>query len=505
MRISQRIITVLGGAFCVPLALLLCLFAATAAPGQPARAFADPAVEYLSFPLALHSPVHQVLGTADIAYTEVPGEPNPENPDEIPVVLEKHAYTFAVTQGSLPAGLTFSLQESDTQVSLVLTGTPSQTGESQCAVSWSDATAGTTLGSYDLTIGVFSGPAVTVTVNAEALFDDEQAKFDATATGGTGDFTYRWFMRDTSGKVSEVGSNLNYLFYPAAGTLSRQDSGLTFYCEVTDNLSGLSGVSAYTTISVSCRHNFGDWAEQAPATCTEAQVLAHTCAKCGLVETKTGKAALGHTWDDWRQADAETMVHTCTACGEEESQDLVAGTPFIKTQPQGGAIFDGESLALKVEAETTGLGTLSYQWLYSRSLTGDTEIAQGSIDSPSFTATRDGYYRVRITQSAGSDANTVDSAPVYVHVHTMSVWMVETDKGTATRVCLADDCPDYVSETITLDEMMEQYPDDAEALGLSKFKIFVARHKLAMLVTAVIAAFLAAVAVVLLALRRRQH
>ena len=517
----------------------LVALAIAAAVSATSLAFAGDAVPYqdLSFALSKGAPVSEVIGTVDRAFTVPDPEPEPEPAPDAPDAGEAgedteddseggtdggadtpgtttpsevdpipHVYSFTTEGGLLPEGLSLSLRETDSAVSLILGGTPTEVGEFFCQANLIDSTAGTTVASFGLTIGVFTGPAVVVTASEVTLFDDEQAQFDASASGGTGDYSYQWYVR--SGSTSKpLGSNQNVLFYPASGTLSLDDNDLIFYCEVTDNISGLSGVSAYTRISVSCRHTYGDWTEKEPATCTEAQVLARTCPKCETEETKPGKAATGHTWGDWVQSGVDSMTHTCTVCGESETQTLVAGTPFIKAQPTGGSIPEGGKLALTVTVEPTGLGSLSYQWFYAAEANATAVPAQDATNSAAYVATTEGYYFVRITQKAGDSSNTVDSAKAYVHVHNMSVWMVDTGKNTATRVCLASYCPDYesVSETITLDEMMELYPDDAEALGLSTFKIFVARHKVLMLVVGIIAVLAVVAVVVLLMMRKRQR
>lgn len=488
-----------------------CIFAAFAAFAA-VPAFANPISDDFTMALAKGAPVNEVLGTVAIEYTTPEAGSSDDDASDSasdgsqvtqPAPIA-HTYGFTVTDGSLPKGLALSQRESDGSVSLVLSGTPSETGEYFCAVTWKDTTADTTVGVFGLTIGVFTGPAVTVTPTTLTLFDDEQAKFDASATGGTGDYLYRWFKMDADGNTVQVGDNINYLFYPGAGTLSLEDDGLTFYCEVIDNVSGLSGVSAYNRIEVSCRHSFGSWSEKTPATCTEAQVLSRICSKCGLEETKVGTPALGHSWGPWLQSSSDTMVHTCEVCGEQETQELAAGTPFIRRQPQGGSVFAGETFTLSVTAEATGLGNLVYEWLRSDTVDGEAVTAPGAATSAEYVATEEGYYRVRVTQRAGSDENTVESKVVRVHVHDMSVWIVDTGQSTATRVCLTSDCPMYVSETITLDEMIELYPEDAEALGLSKLKIFMAQHKLLMLVGGILAALAVVAIIVLIAMNKRQ-
>ena len=126
---------------------------------------------------------------------------------------------------------------------------------------------------------------------------------------------------------------------------------------------------------------------------------------------------------------------SCEVCGEVESQAVVAGTPFIRVQPVGGSMYPDESMVLTVQAEATGLGWLTYEWQFAESADGpfETLTGQDGSNNPTCVADRDGYYRVRVTQVAGSDSNAVDSVAVRVHIHNMTLWSVDTSSNTATR------------------------------------------------------------------------
>ena len=499
-------------------AALACLAGAAL---TPATAFAGE----LEITAIVGSPIDRELGTVNITFTtpETPADPNPgtggeggssedpnpgTDPDPEPTPEPvPDSYSFTISEGSLPDGLTITMPTTDTTVSLLLSGTPTASVQTFFVVTWTNDTKNMVIDTIAVSLGVFAPPSVTISPTSEklALFDGETAGFDAVVSGGTGDYGFRWFAVDGAGNATLVGSGMNYLFYPSKGTLLLKDDGLTFYCEVTDRLTNLVGVSNRLTISVSCVHSFSEWEENTPATCTEAQTLIRTCTKCGLRELTTGKAPLGHTWGEWRQVDGETMAHVCEVCGESESQTVVAGTPFIRVQPMGGSMYPDESLVLKVEAEATGLGSLAYEWQFSTDPAGPFETLTGQDGSNNATcvADRDGYYRVRVTQVAGADSNSVDSVVVRVHIHNMTTWSVDTSSNTATRMCLTPDCPDWVSETLTLDELIAQYPDDAESMGLSPAKLFIARNQVLVLGGGVVVAALVVGGLVLLLLRRR--
>ena len=458
---KRPVVCALAGALLASAAAVACLALACL---SPADAFAGE----LEITAIVGSPVDQTLGTAEITFTvpetpstpDDPGtggegnegeggtsgegnegggegtDPEPE-PDPEPTPIPD-SYSFAITEGTLPDGLAITMPATDTTVSLRLSGTPTAAGQSFFVVTWTNDTKNTVVDTFAVSIGIFAPPTVAITSSNLSLFDGEVAGFDAVVSGGTGDYGFRWFAVDGTGNATLVGSGMNYLFYPSAGTLLLKDDGLTFYCEVTDRMTNLVGISNKLAISVSCVHKYTEWEEFTPATCTEAQTLVRTCEKCGVRELKTGQAALGHTWGEWRQVDGETMEHVCTVCGETESQAVVAGTPFIRVQPTGGSIYQDESLVLKVEAEATGLGWLTYEWQFATSASGPFETLTGEDGSnnPTCVADRDGYYRVRVTQVAGADSNAVDSVAVRVHVHNMTTWSVDTSSNTATRMCL---------------------------------------------------------------------
>lgn len=46
-------------------------------------------------------------------------------------------------------------------------------------------------------------------------------------------------------------------------------------------------------------HQYGEWEQKSPATCTQDEILIRYCAECDEYETKTGILAQGHEYDEW--------------------------------------------------------------------------------------------------------------------------------------------------------------------------------------------------------------
>jgi hypothetical protein len=62
-------------------------------------------------------------------------------------------------------------------------------------------------------------------------------------------------------------------------------------------------------------HDFGDWGETTPPSCTEAGEETRECSRCDAVETRPVEA-LGHDFGDWD----ETTPPSCTEAGEENRE-----------------------------------------------------------------------------------------------------------------------------------------------------------------------------------------
>ncbi len=76
-------------------------------------------------------------------------------------------------------------------------------------------------------------------------------------------------------------------------------------------------------------HDWSEWEDTTPATCTEAGEQTRTCSRCGETETQA-IAALGHAWGEWEDVapatctEAGEQERTCSRCNETETQTVAA-------------------------------------------------------------------------------------------------------------------------------------------------------------------------------------
>ena len=412
--------------------------------------------------------------------------------------------------GQLPPGCTISQYSDGHKDYIYLDGTTTERGTFIFELYWYEGNTSKLMEYFYVVVTVYGKPSVTIDADSWDLDVGQVAKLYATVEKGSGHYAYTWYVQDGNHQWQEVGSDLYYLPYPTSGTLTLADDGRTFKVEVEDLDTGFWGESAPAQITLTCQHSYSAWKVDVPATCTDDEVLVRTCSKCGrndyqvgavakghtwgtwsteraatcsesevLVRTcnvcgatdhKMGAGPTGHTWGEWSAAGADKMTHACTQCGFTEIADIVAGIPFIKTQPTGGSVFSGMTVPLTVEATASGLGDLTYQWMFLDSPGGKAEPAPGNSTGASYETGTPGYYFVRITQTAGSASSSVDSALAYVHVHVLSAWVVDEAAGVVTRECTDPNCG--LVESYTIEQFRATYPGEAKALGLSGFARF---------------------------------
>ena len=409
--------------------------------------------------------------------------------------------------GQLPPGCTIT-QSSDGHTDYIfLEGTTTERGTFIFELYWYEGNTSKQLEYFYVVVTVFGKPSVSIGADSWDLDVGQVAKLYANVEKGSGHYSYTWYVQDANHTWKEIGSDLYYLPYPTSGSLTLADDGRTFKVEVEDLDTGFWGESAPAQITLTCKHSYSAWKVDVPATCTDDEVLVRTCSKCGRNDYKYGAAAKGHTWSTWSTEHAATcsesetlvrtcskcgatdhkmgvgptghtwgawsamsdtkMTHSCTQCGFSEVADIVAGIPFIKTQPVGGSVFSGMTLPLTVEATASGLGDLTYQWMVCDTPGGKAEPAPGNSTGATYETGAPGYYFVRVTQTAGSASNFVDSNLAFVHVHVLGEWVVDEAAGTVTRECTDPNCG--LTESYTIEQFLIAYPGEAKALGLVGF------------------------------------
>ena len=422
-----------------------------------------------------------------------------------------------------------------------LVGTPSMPGTWNFRIVWYAGDGPSKLETFNVSFTVYDKPQAQIHVEKESYDVGEVAKITCVAINGSDEFKYYWYYGTSKADMKAIGSDIDYLPYPTSGKLSASDDGLYFTCVVVDKVTGAKVTSNYVQIHVACSHSWSAWKEKSPATCTAEQILQRTCSKCGKsetktgevvkghswgtwvedtpascttsqilkrtcsacgkTETKTGEAAKGHTWGPWTAISDDIMVHTCTVCTIPETAAIVAGYPFVKTQPVGGNLLPGAKHTMTVEAEASGLGDLTYQWMVTKAPGDKVEAVPGATGT-TFETTIEGYYFVRVTQTAGNAANSVDSDLAYVHVHELGEWVADETGGTVSRECTDEGCG--YTESYTFDEFRALYPAEAKKLGITPFaQFYKANAALFWVLVGVVVLVIAAAAVLVVLLVKR--
>lgn len=67
------------------------------------------------------------------------------------------------------------------------------------------------------------------------------------------------------------------------------------------------------SITIECKHQWGEWNVTKAATCTEAGEQTRTCSLCGETQTEAIPAA-GHKWETTWSQNAEKHWHDCSVC-----------------------------------------------------------------------------------------------------------------------------------------------------------------------------------------------
>lgn len=111
----------------------------------------------------------------------------------------------------------------------------------------------------------------------------------------------------------------------------------------------LNASTKVTVVLAEHEHNFGDWEQYSPATCTEDEVLIRRCSDCDAVEYKKGQSKLGHNYVAYQTvaptatSDGYT-VYRCTRCGDEYRSDYTILLTYE-------SIFNGKSIGIDVQQQ----------------------------------------------------------------------------------------------------------------------------------------------------------
>lgn len=141
-----------------------------------------------------------------------------------------------------------------------------------------------------------------------------------------------------------VGHTHN-LEYHAAEAPTCTEPGHTEYWQCTacggffKDKDGKTPVAAEDTVISAAGHDWSEWTEDKPASCTAEGIRCRTCASCGEVQREVIPAA-EHTYDK--------NTHICSVCGEIRATQ---GLTFALARP---AVYPGGSYVLTSTGENTG-------------------------------------------------------------------------------------------------------------------------------------------------------
>ena len=68
-----------------------------------------------------------------------------------------------------------------------------------------------------------------------------------------------------------------------------------------------------------CDHNFGDWAEETAATCTDEGTMIRVCSICNRIQLAVIPAT-DHSYGDWVEEIPGIRTITCIFCGDTKTE-----------------------------------------------------------------------------------------------------------------------------------------------------------------------------------------
>jgi len=308
-------------------------------------------------------------GTAYSQQLSASGDPGPFN--------------FAVTAGSLPAGLTLSS-------SGLLSGTPTGSGTFSFTVTATTAGTYSCSGSRAYTLNVCVTPSVTIVASATTICAGTNVTFTATPVNGGASPSYQWKVNGAN-----VGSNSNTF---SSTTLANGDQVVVVMTSnATPCVTGNPATSNTITMTVNAIP-----ATPAPSNggpyCQGATIALSTASVSGATYSWTGPNGFTSTQQNPTRANATTAdggtysvtvtVNGCTSAAGTTNV-VVNPTPATPTASNGGPYCPGATIALS----TPLVAGASYSWTGPNGFTS----SQQNPTIPSATTANGGTYSVIIT------------------------------------------------------------------------------------------------------------
>ena len=294
------------------------------------------------------------------------------------------------------------------------------------------------------TITCYSKPSLTVTPDASYYMINTAGNATASATGGSGDFSYDWAFADDSGYSHDTGTTFNFT--------SSHSGDKALVCTVTDNLTKQTKnvtmlIPYYTsfpaTLTTEAWHMFND---KGTATVTTGIGDSNNYSYTWLLKNSSGTVLQNGTDStsfSYTCSQADTLTVECTVKDKATEQsypksvEVISYTVPTATVSTGATWYIVNGIGTASVSAGGGSGNYSYAWKLKNS--GDTVLQSGTNSTSfSYTCSQAGTLTVECTVTDNITGQTVTNTKTITSysyptatVSTGATWYMVNGTGTA--------------------------------------------------------------------------
>src|SRR5438445_494554 len=319
-------------------------------------------------------------------------------------------YSWAISLGSLPAGLSLNLSTG------AISGTPTQSGTFSSTAQVTDSVSLTAQQALNITVNAAAvAPSITTQPASQTLIAGQTATLSVTATG-TSPLTYQWNKNGTA--ISGATSST----YTTPATTS-SDNGAQFTVTISNSVGTVTSTAATLTVNtppsittqpVSQTVTVGQTASFSVAA-TGTAPLTYQCNKNGTAIGGATSASYTTPATTSSDSGAQFAVTVSNPAGTLTSNTATLTVtpapvaPSITTQPASQTLIAGQTATLSVTA--TGTSPLSYQW--NKNGTAISGATSSTYTTPATTSSDNGaQFTVTISNSVGTVTSTAATLTV---------------------------------------------------------------------------------------------